>query len=208
MRIAASLLQVTLAAVVSLAAALTGAGSHTVKSTCQGAVIHTVDANQSPSPACVAIGGIVRIENLGPGLLTTTPAGSVDCFYAAGVHQCRLIHTGAVRFTWTSGSVQRELAVRVISAARPGQPSPACVQPGNTYSVDTNDEMRWWSMCLKVGATLRVQNAGPGELDWNPASAVRCYYEAGVHDCRIVSPGTVTFTSSVPVRSLLVVAIA
>ena len=202
-----------LAAAVLTAAALV-AGPAAAKAqaptvSCQGAVIYVVNATQGAAPACIAIGGIVRFENVGPGELSSTPAGAVDCLYAAGVHQCRLIKSGSVRFSWSSGSVQRQLAVRVAAAARPTQPAPACVPAGQTYDVDTNEEMRWWSLCLKVGATLRVVNLGPGELSVNPSAAVRCYYEAGIHACRIVAPGTITFTATEPVtRSLLVIAAA
>ena len=210
MRIATSLRQLTLAAALFAATALVAgpaaAKAPTPTVSCQGAVIYVVNATQNAAPACIAVGGIVRIENLGPGELTATPTGWVDCFYAAGVHSCRLIHAGNVRFSWSSGSVQRQLAVRVAAAARPTQPAPACVPAGETYSIDTNDEMRWWSLCLKVGATLRVVNLGPGELAVNPRAAVSCYYEGGVHVCRIVAPATITFSTAT--RTQLVVAIA
>ena len=48
------------------------------------------------------------------------------------------------------------------------------------------------SMCVRVGAVLRLQNLGPGELTAEPASLVRPRYEAGVHDTQFVGTGTVS----------------
>ncbi|GID92035.1 hypothetical protein ACFQFC_03365 [Amorphoplanes digitatis] len=174
---------------------------------CKGAVVHTVDAAQSGTlpPLCIAVGGIVRVVNIGPGSLVAKPATGVDCFYAAGTYQCRLIRTGTVRLTLGA----RELAVRV-PASVPGQPSTACTPAGGVVNLDTTEEMPWWSPCLRIGATLRVVNLGPGLLAYSPADAVTCHYEGGVHACQFRRPASVVFTATRDAdstRSVTVVAV-
>ncbi|MET8150176.1 hypothetical protein ACIBSW_24215 [Actinoplanes sp. NPDC049668] len=156
-------------------------------------MVHTVDA-ASPGklpPLCIAVGGVVRVVNIGPGSLVARPADKVDCFYAAGTYQCRLIRTGTVRLTLDA----RELAVRV-PASVPGKPSTACKPAGSVVDLDTTEEMPWWSPCLRLGATLRVVNLGPGMLAYSPANAVSCYYEGGVHACKFRRPASVVFTAT------------
>lgn len=179
----------------------------TAAAACQGAVVHSVDAakpGQLPA-LCIALGGVVRITNLGPGLLAVEPSTLVDCFYAAGTHQCRLIRAGTVRFTL--GADARVLTVQV-PATVPGQPTTACSQPGSVVNLDTNEEMRWWAPCLRIGATLRVVNLGPGLLRAVPADAVTCNYAAGVHACQFRRPATVVFTATLDSGSRSVTAVA
>jgi hypothetical protein len=189
----------------------TAAGQHPAAiraAACEGAVVHTVDAAQpGPLPQlCVAVGGVVRIVNTGPGSLLAQPSTMVDCFYAAGTYQCRLIRTGTVRLTLAPDA--REIVVRV-PAAVPGQPSTACAARGSVVNLDTLEEMPWWSPCLRIGATLRVVNLGPGLLAVTPADAVSCYYEGGVHTCRFHRPASVVFTATrdTTSRSVTVVAV-
>jgi hypothetical protein len=179
-----------------------------IASDCAGAVVHTVDA-AAPGTlprACVAVGGVVRLVNLGPGALTAQPAAAVDCFYAAGTHQCRLLRSGTVRLILAPGS--RQLTV-VVPATVPGQPSTACAPAGTVVDLDTRDELRWWAPCLRVGATLRVVNLGPGMLARTPADAMTCYYEAGIHDCRFRRPVSVVLTATLDAvsRSVTVVVV-
>jgi hypothetical protein len=85
-------------------------------STCQGAVVFTVDAAEVGPPwkaPCLGVGAMVRVENLGPGGLAEDPADMVSCFYEAGVHECRLLHSGTVRFTMTGDEQTRALTVVV-----------------------------------------------------------------------------------------------
>lgn len=175
------------------------------RAACEGAVVHTVDAAQAGAlpRLCVAVGGVVRVVHLGPGALRAEPAGLVDCFYAAGTHQCRLIRTGTVRLTLDG----RTMTVRV-PAAVPGQPSTACAPAGSVVDLDTLDELPWWSPCLRAGATLRVVNLGPGLLAKTPAGAVSCYYEAGIHACQFRRPGSVVFTATRDTTSRSVTAVA
>jgi hypothetical protein len=183
-------------------------GSPAAAAGCEGAVTHTVDAAQTGSlpRLCVAVGGIVRLVNIGPGSLTAQPSTAVDCFYAAGTYQCRLIRVGTVRLTLLTPAA-RVLTV-VVPAAVPGQPSTACAPAGAVVSLDTNDEMGWWAPCLRLGATLRVVNLGPGLLTRVPADAVSCYYEGGVHACRFLRPARVVFTATLDSTTRSVTAVA
>ncbi|GLW28293.1 hypothetical protein [Actinoplanes regularis] len=171
------------------------AATATSATACEGAVVHEVDAAQPGAlpPLCIAVGGVVRVVNTGPGSLVAQPATMADCFYAAGTYQCRLIRTGSVRLTLATGA--RELLVRVPATA-PGQPSTACSPAGSVVNLDTAEELPWWSPCLRLGATLRVVNLGPGLLSATPADAVTCHYEAGVHACRFRRPASVVFTAT------------
>lgn len=192
-----------------LAGAAAAAGRPVTAKTaaCEGAVVHSVDAAQPGQlpRLCVALGGVVRIINLGPGSLSAQPSTLVDCAYEAGTHQCRLIRSGTVRFTLAPDA--RVLTVQV-PAAVPGQPTTACAQPGSVVDFDTNEEMRWWAPCLRIGAMLRVVNLGPGLLQATPADAVTCHYEAGIHACQFRRPATVVFTATVDSASRSVTAVA
>ena len=42
----------------------------------------------------MTVGGVLRVTNVGPGGLTTTPTSLVSCAYEAGVHDCRLLNPG------------------------------------------------------------------------------------------------------------------
>jgi hypothetical protein len=174
---------------------------------CQGAVTHSVDVSQPgpPAPLCIAVGGVVRLVNLGPGQQTAQPSTAVNCYYAGGVHQCRLIRAGTVRFTLAPDA--RVLTVRV-PASVPGQPSTACSSPGTVVDIDTNDELSWWSPCLRVGATLRIVNLGPGLLSRTPADAVTCQYAAGIHACQFRRPASVVFTAALDAGPRSVTAVA
>jgi hypothetical protein len=156
---------------------------------CQGAVDYAVPAGRPirvRPTVCVTVGGILRLDDIGASTLSITPAALTDCFYAAGDISCRLLRTGSVTFSWTAGAIRQRQVVTVAEAL----PAPVCVSSGATATVSTADELRWWSLCLRVGATLRVEDLGPGLLTITPAPAVQCYYEAGVHSCRVIAPGT------------------
>jgi hypothetical protein len=194
-----------LAVLLGVAAPASASASATRAAGCEGAVVHTVDTTQPLPRLCIAVGGVVRLVNIGPGSLAAQPAAAVDCFYAAGTYQCRLIRTGTVRFTLAPDA--RQLTV-VVPAAVPGQPSTACSPAGSVVDLDTNDELPWWSPCLRAGATLRVVNLGPGMLAYTPASAVSCYYEAGIHACQFRRPASVVFTATIDSVSRSVTAVS
>lgn len=196
---------VLLASVLLLAGAAKAAAAPARAAACEGAVVHTVDAARPGTlpRLCVAVGGVVRVVNIGPGSLRAQPASMVDCFYAAGTYQCRLIRTGTVRLTLDG----RALTVRV-PAAVPGRPSTACSPRGSVVDLDTLDELPWWSPCLRIGATLRVVNLGPGRLVATPAAAVTCRYEAGIHACQFRRPASVVLTATPDATSRSVTAVA
>jgi hypothetical protein len=157
---------------------------------------------------CISIGGVLRLTNHGPEGVSTSPADKLSCFYEAGVHECRLIRTGTVRVT-VAGSHQTRVLTLIVADPMPG-PSPACVPKGDTYVVDVaSGGPPWRAICLKLGAVLRLENHGPGDLSIAPSGVASCRYEAGVRECRFAKAGTVTFTVTLPqeIRPLTVVAI-
>jgi hypothetical protein len=181
---------------------------------CLGAVIHTVDVSTGGAPwrsVCVAVGGLLRLANLGPGSLDAASWNNVACGYEAGVHECRLIHVGTVKFTVTNSHGRRPLTVVVARASSPPKPSPACTT--STPALNAGDGgPPWRAICVKVGSVLRIENLGPEGLSVEPRGLAACRYEAAVRDCTFVKAGTVTFTvqrsPESEIRSLTVVAIA
>jgi hypothetical protein len=178
---------------------------------CLGAVVYRIDA-AAAGPAtqrlCIAVGAVVRVENLGPEGFSVSPSGSVECFYEAGVRLCRLVEPGSVRFTTDNGRQVRTITVDVTR--RWPATGPACVAPGGTHTVDASENgPPWFAVCLKVGAQLRVENLGPGDLAVTPSRAMSCRYEAGIHQCRVVRTGTIRVVTDGAggVRPLTVVAV-
>ncbi len=162
---------------------------------CLGAVVYRIDASvagPARSSVCITVGGVVRVNQLGPEGMTRS--GNVSCYYEAAVHTCRLIRTGTVRFTINRDGRPRELTVVVAKASTPPKPSPACDGIERITFDASESGPPWPALCLKVGSVLRVENLGPGGLSANPSGLVSCNYAAGVHECRFVKPGTVTFT--------------
>ena len=164
---------------------------------CLGAVVHTVDAFAGRGPwrsLCIAVGGLLRIANLGPEYLNASSWDKVDCNYEGGVHECRLIHTGTVTFAITNTHGTRPLTVVVARAASPPKPSPACTTT-MPYPIDASSGgPPWRAECLRIGAVLRVENLGPEGFTVTPPNLVSCRYEAAVRECTFVKAGTVTFT--------------
>jgi hypothetical protein len=86
-------------------------------SSCQGAVVHTIDvANDElalvPS-LCVATGAVLRIENIGPGEVTTDNPDLVEQRYEAGIVQIRLVRPGTVVVTIPQNGTPHEVTVVV-----------------------------------------------------------------------------------------------
>ncbi|MEV4619519.1 hypothetical protein AB0J74_12520 [Asanoa sp. NPDC049573] len=179
---------------------------------CLGAVIHRIDASDNGPPwrpLCMAVGGVLRVEHLGPEGFAVSPAGRTNCQYEAGVRECRLVNTGKVRVTITRGDAAvRTLSLTIVSGSV--RPAPACpaVAP---YPIDAAEGgPPWAALCLKLGAVLRVTNLGPEGFVVRPSAAVRCSYEAAVRDCRLLRTGTVTFEithGDSPPRTLTVVVV-
>ncbi|MEJ3749018.1 hypothetical protein WEI85_37845 [Actinomycetes bacterium KLBMP 9797] len=177
---------------------------------CLGAVEYRINAAGTGAlpKLCIAVGGVLRVENQGPeGFAQSTP-NRAECAYEGGVRMCRLTDPGTVRFAIDNGRQTRTLTVLVTKGS--SLPAPACVPAGATHPIDAaEDGPSWWAVCLRLGAVLRVANLGPGLLTVTPSNAVSCQYEAAVHQCRIVRTGKVTVVTAGAwgVRPLTVVAI-
>ena len=179
---------------------------------CLGAVTYTIDTAKKAPPRtrlCIAVGGVVEVRNLGPGDLAVSPGHKVSCYYEAAVHPCRLIQTGSVTFTISRPNGNQVVTVSVAKASSPPRPAPACLGAKTVFTLDAvTSQADWPAICMKLGALVRFTQLGPDGLSVSPAGAVSCSYEAAVHPCRLVKPGTVTFTVAGPhPRTLTVVAV-
>jgi hypothetical protein len=174
-------------------------GSGSTGSKCLGTIVHRINAADTGppwKPLCISVGGVLRFENLGPGNLRAIGQSKAECWYEAGVHECRLVQTGTVRFTVTQGETSRSLTVTITKA--PSDPGPAC-PPVATYTLDAGaDNPPWPAICMKLNTTLRVVNFGPDGFSVSPAANVSGGYEAGVRQFRFVKTGTVRFTWTYP----------
>jgi hypothetical protein len=168
---------------------------------CLGTIVHRINAGDTGppwKPLCITVGGVLRFENLGPGGLTTTPGDKVDCWYEAGIHECRLIRTGTVRFTVTRSDQPRALTVVIAKAPDNPGPEPACPRVA-TYTLDAADTgPPWASICMKLDTMVRILNFGPDGFAVSPAANVSGSYEAGERQLHLVKTGTVTFTLTYP----------
>jgi hypothetical protein len=170
--------------------------------------INAADTGPPWKPLCMTVGGVLRFENLGPDGLARTPLDRVDCWYAAGVFECRLVQTGAVRFTVSRAEKNRNLTVVVAKAPSTPGPDTACPRVA-TYTLDAADAgPPWPSICMKLNTTLRIVNFGPDGFTVSPAANASGWYEAGVRQFHLVRTGTVRFTLTYPdggVRTFIVV---
>ncbi|WP_117211114.1 hypothetical protein [Allorhizocola rhizosphaerae] len=175
-----------------------------------GAIVHSIIVNETRNAkVCITVGGLLRLVNLGPGMLSADSWDKVDCFYAGGVHSCRLIHTGTIRFNTVTPGDPRHFNVEIAKAITPPRPSTACTSEKFTLNA-TEGGMPWAAMCVKVGTEMRVENLGPEGFSITPSGKVSCRYEAAVRECRFLEAATVTITVTVPgwePRTLIVVII-
>lgn len=69
-------------------------------STCKGAIRYTVDLQNTElallKSMCFATGAVLRLQSIGPGLVTVTPASLVSQSYEAGVVDIRLVRKGTI----------------------------------------------------------------------------------------------------------------
>jgi hypothetical protein len=167
---------------------------------CLGTIVHRINAADTGppwKPLCITVGGVLRFENLGPDSLTMTPKDKADCWYAAGVFECRLVQTGTVRFTVARGDKDRSLTV--VAKASKGGPNPSCLS--TDYTLDAGDVgPPWPSICMKLNTMLRIVNFGPDGFTVSPAANVSGWYEAGERQFHFVKTGTVRFTLTYPDR--------
>lgn len=82
---------------------------------------------------------------------------------------------------------------------RPSPPAtsrqPSACLGAVVYTLAADEELALVrSLCLAVGAILRVEGTGPGTVSAAPRDKVSCWYEAGVVECRFLSPGSVTIS--------------
>ncbi len=178
---------------------------------CLGAVLYKIDASVGGPPGarlCMAVGGMLRIDNAGPGYVEMTPDNKTDCSYEAAVHECRLIGTGTVRVTVTQRTTFHFTLV-IANAGSPPSPPTACQNSGTYVLHATDSGPPWGAICVRKQVTLQVRDLGPEGFEVQPAGAVSCQYEAAVRNCRFLRTGTVMFTidrSGIP-RPLTVVVV-
>jgi hypothetical protein len=171
-----------------------------VNPVCLGAVVHRIDASDTGPPwkqRCITVGGELLVANLGPDGFSASSWNNVGCNYAGGVHSCRLLHTGTVKFTVDNGHQTRTLTLVIAKASTPPKPSPACMAAGTKFTIDAaNGGPPSWPVCMKMSNVVRVVNLGPEGFSVRPSNAVTCSYAAAVRSCRFTGPETVTFTTS------------
>ncbi len=72
--------------------------------------------------------------------------------------------------------------------------SPAC-RGADIHRLDASDTgPPWKPLCISVGGVVLVSNLGPEGFSVSSPDKVECHYEGGVRQCRLLHPGTVTFT--------------
>ncbi|MEV4639229.1 hypothetical protein AB0J80_17930 [Actinoplanes sp. NPDC049548] len=83
---------------------------------CLGAVETDLDAQEerfAPS-LCISVGGVLRLRNLGPGLLDTSPDSLVEGFYEAGVHSIQFVRPGTVTLRFPQGEDEHTVELTVV----------------------------------------------------------------------------------------------
>lgn len=84
---------------------------------CEGAVVHTIDVAADELalvPAmCLAAGAVLRIENIGPGEVTTDSPELVAQHYEAGIVEVRFVRRGTVVVTIPQGGRTYDITVVV-----------------------------------------------------------------------------------------------
>ncbi|GLW28291.1 hypothetical protein [Actinoplanes regularis] len=86
-------------------------------SSCEGAVVRTIDATAEELalvPAmCLAVGAVLRVENIGPGEVTTDSPDLVAQHYEAGVVEVRFVRKGTVVVAIPQGGTTYDITVVV-----------------------------------------------------------------------------------------------
>jgi hypothetical protein len=169
---------------------------------CMDPVVYTLNASavrKTLDTVCIAVGGVLRIANLGPeGLTTVTPAGRADCYYEGGVHSCRLIGTGTVRFGVTNAQGTRQQTVTVSAEATKPRLPDACLNAEIVTRDADEGGMPWSAICMHLNTPLRFTNLGSAIFNVNPADSVDCWEAEDGFYCMPNRTGTVTFTITKP----------
>jgi hypothetical protein len=88
-------------------------------STCYGAVRHDLDLQNTElalvRAMCFRVGGVLRLQGIGPGLVTAEPASLVSQNYEAGVVDLRFVRTGTVTVSIPQDEQTYPITVVVIS---------------------------------------------------------------------------------------------
>jgi hypothetical protein len=88
-------------------------------STCYGAVRHDLDLRSTElalvRSMCFRVGGVLRLQGIGPGLVTAEPASLVSQNYEAGVVDLRFVRTGTVTVSIPQDQQTYTITVVVIS---------------------------------------------------------------------------------------------
>ncbi|GIE87077.1 hypothetical protein [Actinoplanes regularis] len=86
-------------------------------SSCEGAIVRTIDATAEELalvPAmCLAVGAVLRVENIGPGEVTTDSPDLVAQHYEAGVVEVRFVRKGTVVVAIPQGGTTYDITVVV-----------------------------------------------------------------------------------------------
>jgi len=188
-----------------------GPGSTSPK--CLGTIVHRINSGDTGppwKPLCITVGGLLRFENLGPGGLRSSGPNKADCWYEGGVHECRLIQTGTVRFIVDRGDKSRSLSVTIAKAPSNPGPETACPRVA-TYTLDADrGGPPAPAICMKLGTMVRIVNFGPDGLSVSPAANVSGWYLDGERQFNLVKTGTVRFILTYPdggTRTFVVVVI-
>ncbi|MDG4829566.1 hypothetical protein O7627_09655 [Solwaraspora sp. WMMD1047] len=84
---------------------------------CLPPVIYPVDGSDPallPRALCFEVAGILRVQNVGPGLLTAEPDERVARNYAAGVHDVRFLTAGTATVTIIRQDGSQQITVLVV----------------------------------------------------------------------------------------------
>jgi hypothetical protein len=87
--------------------------------TCYGAVRHDVDLHNTVldliKSMCFHTGGVLRLQGIGPGLVTATPGSLVSQSYEGGVVDLRFVRPGTVTVTIPQDEQTFTITVVVVS---------------------------------------------------------------------------------------------
>jgi hypothetical protein len=87
--------------------------------TCYGAVRHDLDLRNTVldlvKSMCFHTGGVLRLQGIGPGLVTATPRSLVSSSYEGGVVDLRFIGPGTVTVTIPQDEQTYTITVVVVS---------------------------------------------------------------------------------------------
>ncbi|MGI5152662.1 hypothetical protein ACQEVC_40860 [Plantactinospora sp. CA-294935] len=84
---------------------------------CLPAVVYTVDGSDPaamPEALCLTVAAILRIQNVGPGTVTATPAEKVARHWEGGVVDCRMLRSGTVTVEIVGETGSHTITVLVV----------------------------------------------------------------------------------------------